>query len=119
MSIRKDMLAESIDSALGISTNVHKNTTIAKFYNSQNDQFSTVVMPVSLDLAEKYMEEHYFDADEPTGVFEGTSKSSETTLTEIKTFYNIIDELTDYIIEAEELHEEIALTKLGFDPYGR
>jgi len=115
----KDMFAESIGSALGISTNVFEKTTIASLYDAQNDQFFTVVMPVSLDSAEKYMKEHYFDANEPTGVFEGTPKSFEITLAGLKTLNTVIDELTDYIIEAEELHEEIALTKLGFDPYGR
>jgi len=117
MSIRKDMLAESIGSALGISTNVLENTTIASLYDAQNDQFFTVVMPVSFDLAEKYMEEHYFDANEPTGVFEGTPQSFEITLAGLKTINTIINELTDSIIEAEELHEEIALSR--FDPYAQ
>jgi len=112
MNTERDMLEESIYSVFDIPTNAIKNTTVANLYDAQNDQFFTIVMPVSFDLAEEYMQKHYFDPDEPTGVFKGTPKSFEITIAELKTPAILIYELVSIMIEAKELHEEIALHNL-------
>jgi len=109
MNTERDMLEESIYSVFDIPTNVIKNTTVANLYDAQNDQFFNIVIPAPFNLAEKYMKEHYFDADEPTGVFKGTPKSFEITITELKTPAILIYELASIMIEAKKLHEEIAL----------